>query len=288
MSAGATSRWATRRSGSIPATASTVSRPSRRSSPARIRAPSTIAAVYGSVVHAGIHKAPNIKTAEAAKVIENTQRDLNIALMNELSSIFHELGIDTADVLAAAGTKWNFLKFSPGLVGGHCIGVDPYYLTHRAEKAGYHPELILAGRQVNDGVGARVARQCVRMMLRHDGAKRLVTILGLSFKEDVPDIRNSKVIDIIRELEGFGIAMQVHDPLASADEALREYGVRLLPREALVPTDAVILAVAHAPLVTEGWTLVTGLLRDGCGAVLDVKSRLPRAEQPAGIELWRL
>ena len=247
-----------------------------------------IAAVYGSVVTAGIHRAPSIKTAEAAKVIENTQRDLNIALMNELSSIFHELDIDTADVLAAAGTKWNFLKFSPGLVGGHCIGVDPYYLTHRAEKAGYHPQLILAGRQVNDEVGARVARQCVRMMLRHDGAKGPVTILGLAFKENVPDIRNSKVVDIIRELEAFGVAVQVHDPLASADEALGEYGVRLLPRPSLEPAEVVILAVAHAPFVAEGWPLISGLLRNGSGVVLDVKSRLPRAEQPAGVELWRL
>ncbi|MGA8402152.1 MAG: nucleotide sugar dehydrogenase [Stellaceae bacterium] len=247
-----------------------------------------IASVYGSVVTAGIHRAPSIKTAEAAKVIENTQRDLNIALMNELSSIFHALGIDTADVLAAAGTKWNFLKFSPGLVGGHCIGVDPYYLTHRAERAGCHPQLILAGRQVNDGVGARVARQCVRMMLRHDGAKGPVTIMGLSFKEDVPDIRNSKVVDIIRELEAFGIAVQVHDPLASTDEALRQYGMRLLPREALEPSDVVILAVAHASFVAEGWPLINSLLRNGTGVVLDIKSCLPRAEQPAGIELWRL
>jgi UDP-N-acetyl-D-galactosamine dehydrogenase len=247
-----------------------------------------VAAVYGSVVAAGIHKAPSIKTAEAAKVIENTQRDLNIALMNELALIFHQLDIDTADVLAAAGTKWNFLKFSPGLVGGHCIGIDPYYLTHRSEKAGYKPQLILAGRQVNDGVGGRVARECVRMMMRHDGAKGPVTILGMSFKEDVPDIRNSKIVDIIRELEGFGIAVQVHDPLASANEAFREYGVRLLPREALEPTDVVIFAVAHAPLASEGWPLITSLLREGTGIVLDIKSRLPRAERPPGIELWRL
>jgi len=247
-----------------------------------------MAEVYGSVVAAGVHRAPSIKVAEAAKVIENTQRDLNIALMNELSSIFHELDIDTADVLAAAATKWNFLKFSPGLVGGHCIGVDPYYLTHRAEKAGYHPQLILAGRQVNDEVGARVAQQCVRMMLRHDGAKGPVTILGLAFKEDVPDIRNSKVVDIIRELEGFGIAVQVHDPMASPDEALREYGVRLLPREGLEPADVVIFAVAHQEFVAAGWKLMTGLLRNGSGVVLDVKSRLPRAERPDGIELWRL
>jgi UDP-N-acetyl-D-galactosamine dehydrogenase len=247
-----------------------------------------VAQVYGSVIKAEIHKAPSIKTAEAAKVIENTQRDLNIALMNEFSSIFHELDIDTADVLAAAGTKWNFLKFSPGLVGGHCIGVDPYYLTHRAEKAGYHPQLILAGRQVNDEVGARVARQCVRMMLRHDGAKGPVTILGLAFKEDVPDIRNSKVVDIIRELEGFGVAVQVHDPMASPEEALREYGVRLLPREGLEPAEVVIFAVAHQEFVAEGWKLMTELLRNGTGVVLDVKSRLRRAERPDGIELWRL
>ena len=247
-----------------------------------------VARVYGSVVVAPIHKAPTIKTAEAAKVIENTQRDLNIALMNELSSIFHQLGIDTADVLAAAGTKWNFLKFSPGLVGGHCIGVDPYYLTHRAEKAGYHPQLILAGRQVNDEVGARVARQCIRMMLRRGGATGPVTILGLSFKEDVPDIRNSRVVDVIRELEAFGIATQVHDPMADADEAWREYGVRLLPRDMLAQADVVIYAVAHRQFMDAGWTLMTSLLRDGAGIVLDVKSRLPRAERPAEIELWRL
>ncbi len=248
----------------------------------------TVAEVYGSVVTAGIHKAATIKTAEAAKVIENTQRDLNIALMNELSSIFHELGIDTGDVLAAAATKWNFLRFSPGLVGGHCIGVDPYYLTHRAEQAGYHPQLILAGRQVNDGIGARVARQCVRMMLRTDGAKGPVTILGLTFKEDVSDIRNSKVVDIIRELREFGVAVQVHDPMALPEDALHEYGVKLVPRDALEPADVVIFAVAHALFEAEGWTLMTSLLRNGSGAVLDVKSRLPRGARPPGIELWRL
>jgi UDP-N-acetyl-D-galactosamine dehydrogenase len=247
-----------------------------------------IAAVYGSVVTAGVHKAASIKTAEAAKVIENTQRDLNIALMNELSTIFHELDIDTNDVLAAAGTKWNFLRFSPGLVGGHCIGVDPYYLTHRAEKAGYHPQLILAGRRVNDGIGARVARQCVRMMLQRDGAKGPVTILGLTFKEDVPDIRNSKVVDIVRELQGFGVTVQVHDPLALSEEAEHEYGVRLVPREALDPAQAVIFAVAHNSFIEQGWPLITGLLRNEVGIVLDVKARLPRAERPVGIELWRL
>jgi UDP-N-acetyl-D-glucosamine/UDP-N-acetyl-D-galactosamine dehydrogenase len=249
-----------------------------------------IAEVYGSVVTAGVHRAGSIKTAEAAKVIENTQRDLNIALMNELSAIFHELGIDTGDVLAAAGTKWNFLRFFPGLVGSHCIGIDPYYLTHRAEKAGYHPQLILilAGRQVNDGIGARVARQCVRMMLQRGGDKGPVTILGLTFKEDIPDIRNSRVVDIIRELEGFGVAVQVHDPMASPEEAEHEYGIRLLPRSSLEPASVVIFAVAHAEFVSEGWALVTGLLRNGMGAVLDVKSRLQRAQRPAEIDLWRL
>jgi UDP-N-acetyl-D-glucosamine/UDP-N-acetyl-D-galactosamine dehydrogenase len=247
-----------------------------------------IAAVYGSVVTAGVHKAASIKTAEAAKVIENTQRDLNIALMNELSSIFHELGIDTSDVLAAAGTKWNFLPFSPGLVGGHCIGVDPYYLTHRAEKAGYHPQLILSGRRVNDATGARVARQCVRMMLQRDGARGPVTVLGLTFKENVPDIRNSKVVDIVRELEGFGVKVQVHDPLALPEEAEHEYGIRLVPREALEPAEAVIFAVAHDAYIAEGWPLIAGLLRNEAGVALDVKARLPRAERPPGIELWRL
>jgi UDP-N-acetyl-D-glucosamine/UDP-N-acetyl-D-galactosamine dehydrogenase len=247
-----------------------------------------VAAVYGSVVKAGIYKAATIRTAEAAKVIENTQRDLNIALMNELSSIFHELGVDTSEVLEAAGTKWNFLKFVPGLVGGHCIGVDPYYLTHRAEKAGYHPQLILAGRRVNDAVGARIARQCVRMLLRHDGARGPVTILGLTFKENVPDIRNSKVVDVVRELESFGVSIQVHDPMAVPEEAEREYGIKLLPRDMLEPADCVILAVAHETFVAEGWPMITRLLRNGSGIVLDVKASLPFGEQPDGIELWRL
>src|SRR6201993_3957778 len=192
-----------------------------------------VADVYGSVVKAGIHRAPSIKVAEAAKVIENTQRDLNIAFMNELSAIFHRLGIDTADVLAAAGTKWNFQKFTPGLVGGHCIGVDPYYLTYRAEKAGYHPEVILAGRRVNDGVGPRIARECVRLLLRAGASDAIVTVLGLTFKEDVPDIRNSKVVDIVSELKSFGIKVHVHDPMALPEEAAREYGIDLIAPEAL-------------------------------------------------------
>jgi UDP-N-acetyl-D-galactosamine dehydrogenase len=176
-----------------------------------------VADVYSTVLTAGVYRAPNIKTAEAAKVIENTQRDLNIALMNELSTIFHRLEIDTQEVLAAAGTKWNFLGFTPGLVGGHCIGVDPYYLTHRAERSGYHPEVILAGRRMNDAMGARIARQCVRMIMKGNGrssSEACVTVLGLTFKENVPDIRNSKVVDIVRELQGFGIPVQAHDPVA--------------------------------------------------------------------------
>ena len=247
-----------------------------------------VAAVYGSVVEAGIHRAPSIKVAEAAKVIENTQRDLNIAFMNELSAIFHQLGIDTGDVLAAASTKWNFLNFQPGLVGGHCIGVDPYYLTYRAEKAGYHPEIVLAGRRINDGMGQWIARECVRSLTLRHCTNCLVTVLGVAFKEDVPDTRNSKVADVVRELERFGVRVQVHDPLASSDDMVREYGIALTPRDALEPADAVILAVGHRDFLDEGWTLVSALLRGGKGTVLDVKSKLDREQKPEGIDLWRL
>jgi UDP-N-acetyl-D-galactosamine dehydrogenase len=247
-----------------------------------------IAAVYGSVVKAGIHCASSIKVAEAAKVIENTQRDLNIAFMNELSAICHALGIDTGDVIAAARTKWNFLPFYPGLVGGHCIGVDPYYLTFRAEKAGHHPEVILAGRRINDGVGQRVARECVRRLLRRNRGAATVTVLGLTFKENVPDIRNSKVVDIIDELKSFGIDVQVHDPLALPDEAEAEYEIKCVPVPALRPADAVILAVAHEEFVHGGWAFVKKLLKDGEGVVLDVKAILDRAKKPDDVELWRL
>jgi UDP-N-acetyl-D-glucosamine/UDP-N-acetyl-D-galactosamine dehydrogenase len=247
-----------------------------------------VANVYGSVVTAGIHRAPSIKVAEAAKVIENTQRDLNIAFMNELSLIFQALNIDTADVLAAARTKWNFMPFQPGLVGGHCIGVDPYYLTYRAEKAGYHPEVILAGRRINDGMGQRVARECVRGLLRRKSQGSVVTVLGLTFKENVPDTRNSRVIDIIRELESFGLSVQVHDPMANAADARNEYDVILTELDALQPADALVLAVAHESYIRGGWPLIERLLRDGGGFVLDVKTRLDRADKPAGIELWRL
>jgi UDP-N-acetyl-D-galactosamine dehydrogenase len=247
-----------------------------------------VADVYGSVVTAGIHRAPSIKVAEAAKVIENTQRDLNIAFMNELSAVFQTLGIDTGDVLAAAGTKWNFLKYEPGLVGGHCIGVDPYYLTYRAEKAGYHPEIILAGRRINDAMGERVANECMRALFQRGASNATVTILGMTFKENVPDIRNTKVIDIATALTRVGINVQVHDPVALPEEAAHEYGMTLVPFDSLKPADAVILAVAHQDYVTGGWPLIAKLLKGGQGVVLDVKSRLDRAQRPKEIDLWRL
>jgi UDP-N-acetyl-D-glucosamine/UDP-N-acetyl-D-galactosamine dehydrogenase len=247
-----------------------------------------IAIVYGSVVKAGIHRAPSIKVAEAAKVIENTQRDLNIAFMNELSAICHQIGIDTGDVLAAANTKWNFLKFYPGLVGGHCIGVDPYYLTHQAEKAGYHPQVILSGRRINDGVGHRIASECIRSLFRNNKTSAIVTVLGLAFKENVPDTRNSKVVDIVSELKTFGAEVQVHDPLAQPVEAKHEYGISLTDMNTLKPADAVVFAVAHDEYVQGGWPLIARLLKGGEGIVLDVKSVLDRKAKPAGIELWRL
>jgi UDP-N-acetyl-D-glucosamine/UDP-N-acetyl-D-galactosamine dehydrogenase len=247
-----------------------------------------VADVYGSVVKAGVHRAPSIKVAEAAKVIENTQRDLNIAFMNELSLIFQALDIDTGDVLAAARTKWNFLPFQPGLVGGHCIGVDPYYLTYRAEKAGYHPEVILAGRRINDGMGQRVAKECIRGLLRRKGTGGVVTVLGLTFKEDVPDTRNSRVVDIVRELESFGLQVQVHDPLANPSDVSHEYGLTITDLDELQPADAVILAVAHGSYIEGGWSLIERLFAGGEGLVFDVKMKLDRTSKPAGIELWRL
>jgi UDP-N-acetyl-D-galactosamine dehydrogenase len=245
-----------------------------------------IAAVYGSVVTAGLHLAPSIKVAEAAKVIENAQRDLNIAFMNELSAIFHELGIDTGDVLSAAGTKWNFLNFTPGLVGGHCIGVDPYYLTYRAQKAGYHPDVILAGRRINDSIGVRVARECLRRLLKRGIPTPRVTVLGLTFKENVVDVRNSQVFDIIRELQSFGVSVQVNDPLADKAAALKEYGLTL--QNDPEPADAIILAVAHDAYRTAGWPLIMRLLKNDRGLVMDVKGALDPLKKPAGIEVWRL
>lgn len=248
---------------------------------------SAISDLYSSVVKAGIHRAPSIKVAEAAKVIENTQRDLNIAFMNELSLIFHRLGIDTGDVLAAARTKWNFLPFTPGLVGGHCIGVDPYYLTHRAERAGYHPEVILAGRRVNDGVGARIARECVKHLLaqNHHGPRRIVC-LGLTFKEDVPDIRNSKVFDIIEELQQFGIQVDVCDPLADESEA-KMHGVTLKSLDTIEPADGLILAVSHRAYREGGWSFIQKFIKPSA-LVMDVKSILDRSQKPHNVTLWRL
>lgn len=247
-----------------------------------------VAETYGAVVEAGVFRAGSIKVAEAAKVIENTQRDLNIALMNELALICARLGIDTADVLAAAGTKWNFLPFTPGLVGGHCIGVDPYYLTFKAQKAGLHPQVVLAGRRVNDGMGAHIGQECVRRVVRLGRASPVVTVLGLAFKEDVPDIRNSKVVDVIREIESFGIRVQVWDGEVDAADVRRDYGIELVPPDRLAPADAVVLAVAHAPFRRGGWPLVSGLLVGDGGWVFDVKHLLDRDAVPPGIALWRL
>ncbi len=249
-----------------------------------------VASVYESVVTAGVHRAPTIKVAEAAKVIENTQRDLNIALMNELALIFDRLGIDTGDVLEAAGTKWNFLGFRPGLVGGHCIGVDPYYLTHKAEMIGYIPQVILAGRRINDSMGKYIAQQTVREMILagHNVLDARVTVLGLTFKEDCPDLRNSRVIDIIRELEGYGVQLQVSDPMADGEEARHEYGVALTPFDRLLPASAVIVAVAHQAY--RGMTPdQLAALTLGRPVVLDVKGIFDRqALADAGIRLWRL
>lgn len=246
-----------------------------------------ISGTYESVVTAGIHRAPSIKVAEAAKVIENTQRDINIAFMNELSLIFNALGIDTGDVLAAAQSKWNFVPFDPGLVGGHCIGVDPYYLTYRAQKAGYYPEIILAGRRLNNAMGKHIARECIRAMLLRPGRARIVTVLGLTFKEDVPDIRNTKVIDIIHELESFGVVVQVTDAMAAPEDAHYEYGVTLMGLAELKPADAVILAVPHRGYREGGWSLMRKMLLKEQGVVLDVKGRLDRKAVPPGIQLWR-
>ena len=249
-----------------------------------------VARVYASVVSAGVHRAPSIKVAEAAKVIENTQRDLNIALMNELALIFGRMGIDTHDVLAAADTKWNFLRFTPGLVGGHCIGVDPYYLAHKAAAHGYRPDVILAGRRVNDGMGAHVAALTAKALTqRPEGAaEAVVTVLGFAFKENIPDLRNTRVLDIVRELEEYGLTAQVHDPCADPHAAFQEYGVELRARDGLRPADAVILAVAHERFLDEGWTGITALLRDARGIVIDVKSVLDRSSCPRDIDLRRL
>ena len=247
--------------------------------------------LYKSIITAGTYKASSIKVAEAAKVIENTQRDLNIALMNELAIIFERLGIDTLEVLKAAGTKWNFLPFRPGLVGGHCIGVDPYYLTHKAEILGYHPQVIKAGRRINDGMAAYVAQQTIKQMIRSGtnirGAK--VIVLGLTFKENCSDLRNSKVADLVKELQEFGCEVYVHDPLAEAEQALHEYGITLrewhqLPQNA----DAIVAAVSHAKYTTQPVANLLAPLKR-CGVFIDIKSAyMPEAITATGAYLWRL
>ena len=249
-----------------------------------------VATLYGSIVTAGVHRASSIRVAEAAKVIENTQRDLNIALMNELAIIFDRLGLDTSEVLEAAGTKWNFLKFRPGLVGGHCIGVDPYYLTHKAEMAGYHPEVILAGRRINDGMGKFIAEKTVKLMASAGspikGAK--VNVLGLTFKENCPDLRNSRVPDIVRELESYGVDVYIHDPIADSAEAEHEYGLKLTPWKNLPIADAIVVAVAHQQFITTSiGDLITRIKPGGC--IADVKACMNITHlKAAGFHLWRL
>jgi len=249
-----------------------------------------VAQMYGSVVTAGVHRASSIKVAEAAKVIENTQRDLNIALMNELAIIFDRLGIDTMEVLRAAGTKWNFLPFRPGLVGGHCIGVDPYYLTHKAEMVGYHPEVILAGRRINDGMGKFVAEQTVKLLVRNGWQVNAapVIVLGLTFKEDCPDLRNSRVIDVIRELQSYGAQVVVHDPVAAAAEAMHEYGVELVAWERLPKAAAIVAAVGHRQFKERPLSSYLDRLMPK-GVIADVKSQFDlAAAQAAGVTVWRL
>ncbi|MFA9440456.1 nucleotide sugar dehydrogenase [Uliginosibacterium sp. sgz301328] len=249
-----------------------------------------VAEVYGSVITAGVFKASSIKVAEAAKVIENTQRDLNIALMNELAVIFHKLNIDTLEVLQAAGTKWNFLPFRPGLVGGHCIGVDPYYLTHKAEMLGYTPQVILAGRRINDGMGKYVAEQTIKQMIAADqpvkGAR--VIVLGMTFKENCPDIRNSKVIDVVRELQSYGVDVRVHDPIAVSAECEHEYGVALTKWDELPTAGAIVAAVSHHAYREMGLPKILEKLTRG-GVFVDVKSSYDEAAlTQSGAVPWRL
>ena len=251
----------------------------------------TLAALYGSVVTAGIHKASSIRVAEASKVIENTQRDLNIALMNELSMLFHQMGIDTRDVLAGSATKWNFLPFQPGLVGGHCIGVDPYYLTHKAHEIGMTPQVILAGRGTNEAMPAFIAGKIIQ-----EGVKLglpmppRVTVFGITYKANVPDTRNSKVVDLIRELQKFGADVQVVDPLADPDQVVEEYGISLTASEDLNPADIAVFAVPHAHFCQDGsgWDAVAGALKEAQGLVADIPAQLDRGAIPKGIRLWRL
>ena len=249
-----------------------------------------VAALYEGVVDAGVHRASSIRVAEAAKVIENTQRDLNIALMNELAIIFDRIGIDTLEVLEAAGTKWNFLPFRPGLVGGHCIGVDPYYLTHKAEMLGYHPHVILAGRRINDGMAKFVAEKTIKEMVRAGfklkGAH--VNVLGLTFKENCPDLRNSKVVDMIHELQSYGVQVHVHDPVADGREAFEEYGLTLESWGELPQAQAIISAVSHHALLERPLAdFQAKVVENGC--FIDIKSHFdPRPLEAAGLHVWRL
>ena len=250
-----------------------------------------VAKTYETVVKAGIHRASSIKVAEAAKVIENTQRDLNIALMNELALIFHRLGIDTKSVLEAAATKWNFLRFSPGLVGGHCIGVDPYYLTAKAESVGYHPQVILSGRRINNGMGKFVAEQTMKLLsqLSRPVNELKVAVLGLTFKENVPDLRNSKVPDIINELREYGVQVVVHDPIAESEEAVHEYGIQLVDLKQIRDVDGVIVAVAHRRFLEMGLSELLKPLRDQKnGVLIDVKCIFNPSKVPSSIKYWRL
>jgi UDP-N-acetyl-D-glucosamine/UDP-N-acetyl-D-galactosamine dehydrogenase len=249
-----------------------------------------VAQLYESIITAGVHRASSIKVAEAAKVIENTQRDLNIALMNELAIIFDRIGIDTLEVLKAAGTKWNFLPFRPGLVGGHCIGVDPYYLTHKAEMVGYHPDVILAGRRINDGMAAYIAQQTSMYLIQAGNSVKTakVIVLGLTFKENCPDLRNSKVADVVFELQRFGWDVYVHDPVAESDESVHEYGIPLAKWDDLPSADAIVAAVAHNEYMAMPLKDLLSKLRPG-GVFMDVKSTYdPAAIQAAGYKLWRL
>jgi UDP-N-acetyl-D-galactosamine dehydrogenase len=249
-----------------------------------------VSRLYETVVQPGVHRCSSIKAAEACKVIENTQRDLNIALMNELAIIFDRIGIDTAEVLEAAGTKWNFLRFKPGLVGGHCIGVDPYYLTHKAETLGYHPQVILAGRRINDGMGKFIAEQTVKQMIANGSHVKgaSVNVLGLTFKEDCADLRNSKVVDIVDELRSYGVDVHVHDPHADAQDARHEYGIELRAWDALPRAHAVIAAVAHREYREMKVDEISGKLVGG-GCFIDVKSAFdPRTLRAAGLSVWRL
>jgi len=250
----------------------------------------TVADVYSSVVDAGVFKAASIKVAEAAKVIENTQRDLNIALMNELAVLFKKMDIDTHDVLEAAGTKWNFLPFEPGLVGGHCIGVDPYYLTHKSESLGYSPQVILSGRKINDSMGKFITDSLIEKLESSNKSldEVVVTVLGITFKENVPDIRNSRVIDIINELGNYPVTIQVYDPCAEPEDVKNEYQINLTEYEALQKSDAVIIAVPHNEFIENNWEGISELLHPEGGIVYDVKSILERRTKPLNVQLYRL